>query len=97
MIDPALFPDATSVTEVKPTPENRAKVAAIVGPVKPDWSNALMMGHPVYIIDGKTLRGYTPVRNAITGSVKTEDKNGVECIVCKPTDFDIPQGHPWRD
>ena len=97
MIDPTMFPDATSVAEVEATPENRAHVAAIAGPVQPDWSNAIMIGHPVYIIDGEKLRGYVPERNALTGGVKTYlDDDGHECIIAQTKDFPIPEGHPWH-
>ena len=98
MIDPALFPNATKVAEVESTPENRALVAQIVGPVKSDWSNAIMLGHPVYVIDGHTIAGYTPKRNALTGRVKTTiDADGDECILSQLTHFEIPDGHPWKE
>ena len=97
MNDPTPFPDATTVVEVEPTPENRQHVANIAGPVQPDWSNAIMIGHPVYIIDGEKLRGYVPERNALTGGVKTYlDDDGHECIITQTKDFPIPEGHPWH-
>lgn len=90
MINPELFPDATLVVELTASPENRTHVAQIAGAVKPDWSNAIMIGHPVYVVDSTTLYGYVPVRNAVTGRIKTDDN---DCIVCELRAFPIPEGH----
>lgn len=89
-----LFPEADTVIELQPTPENRTHVAKIVGTVRPDWSNAIMMGHPVYLVDGATLFGYVPTRNALTGGLKTEQHpDGSESIICELRSFPLPNGY----
>ena len=89
-----LFPEAREVIELQPTPENRTHVAKIVGSVKPDWSNAIMMGHPVYLVDGATLFGYVPTRNTVTGGIKTEQHpDGSESIIFELRSFPLPNGY----
>lgn len=88
-----LFPNAITVIPVEETNENRQLVTNITGEIKSDWSNAIMRGNPVYIVDGEHIAGYTPAVTAL-GALKTDTNDG---LIKKLTLFPIPPGHPWHN
>ena len=89
---PDLFPNAREVIEVQPTPENRAAVVAALGPVRKDWSNAFLVGEPVYLVDGVRIAGHVPTLGAM-GRVKVDADDN---MVLKLAVFVLPEGNPLR-
>lgn len=88
---------ADVLTPIEDTPENRRLAFAVFGPVENDWSNAVLLGHPVYLVNGTHLRGSVPEVSPLTGRIKTvNDDEGRERIVSRLRDFPIPDGHPWK-
>lgn len=77
---------------IEPTPENQGLLGIITGPILPDWSNAIMLAHPV-TREGNEISAHVPDRND-EGRIR-EDADGH--LVGVPVTFTIPAGHPWHD